>query len=126
MTTKDVISIFQEEFLPIVDRFVVSDMTLSDAEKSQESHVWKPGVYVFWHRSDNVVKVGRALDNSRKRAFEHIRDNTGGTMANLKNDPAARLILFNVKDLKDKHWVAAVEIFLEEALHPKIQSRRRG
>jgi hypothetical protein len=126
MDTDKVVSIFQNEFLSIADKFIVFNMSISEAEKIEAVHVWKPGVYVFWNPTLNVIKVGRHLVNSRMRAFQHIKDNTGGTMAGLRNDLDARLILFNVKDPKDKHWVAAVEIFLEGVLDPKIKAGRLG
>lgn len=117
--------LFASEFGTIRDKFEIYDLPLTEAEHSQASHIWKPGVYVFWHPRA-VIKVGRNFTNSRKRAFEHLRDNTGGKMNQLRNDKEARLLLFNVKEPKDKHWVAALEVFLEEQLSPEIKSERLG
>jgi hypothetical protein len=36
------------------------------------------------------------------------------------------LILFNAKQMKDRHWVAALEIFLELELKPLVSSGRLG
>ena len=119
---------FDDEFIQIKDKFVIYNLSLEEAEYSNEPHIWKSGVYVFWHPERKVIKVGRHLTNSRKRAFEHIKGNvnTGGTMAELKNQKETRLLLFNVIQPKDKHWVAALEIFFEEILNPQIKSGRLG
>lgn len=126
MDRAKVIKIFEDEFGPIQHKFEIYDMPLAEAEVSQAPHIWKPGVYVFWQPDRSVIKVGRHLTNSRKRAFEHIPANTGGEMAKLKNDREARLLLFNVKEPRDKHWVAALEVFFEEQLLPKIKAGRLG
>ncbi len=94
--------------------------------------ICKPGVYVLWKPdsdSGNVIKVGRHLTNSRMRAFQHItmKDHyVGFDTRTLSNDNDARVLLFNVKDEADKHWVAAVEIFLEEKLAPLVSAKRKG
>ena len=126
MDTPEIKDIFEAEFQSVRSKFAIYDLPLSEAEHSQKPHIWKPGVYVFWHPDCAVVKVGRHLTNSRKRAFEHLRNNTGGKMAVLKDDKEARLLLFNVKESRDKHWVAALEVFFEERLSPEISSGRLG
>jgi len=120
-----VVEIFKKEFDSVCEKFFIYDLALNEAASCAEEHVWKPGVYVFW-RPAGVVKVGRHLTNARKRALEHIRDNTGGSMAELADDPDARLILFTLKDPENMHWAAAVEIFLERELKPEIRSGRLG
>ncbi|MFC1580074.1 hypothetical protein ACFL4N_04110 [Thermodesulfobacteriota bacterium] len=117
---------FKTEFGPIADKFHFYNFDLMDQKNYQGDFIWKPGVYVFWSPECSVIKVGRHLTNALKRALEHIRDDTGGEMRSLETDPSARLLLFNVKDTKDKHWVAALEIFFELNLKPKIQSGRLG
>lgn len=117
---------FEQEFAALRNKFEVYELLLAQAENSRALHVCNPGVYVFWHSNRGVIKVGRHFTNSRKRAFEHLRDNTGGTMAALKSSPDVTLFLFNVKDPRDKHWVAALEVFLEEHLSPEIRSNRLG
>ncbi|HDD44297.1 MAG TPA: hypothetical protein ENG63_05495 [Candidatus Desulfofervidus auxilii] len=64
--------------------------------------------------------------NSRKRALEHIRDNTAGIMKEICENNDTILILFNVKDSKDIHWVVALEIFFERSINPLIKSDRLG
>ncbi len=126
MDTTEIKNLFETEFQSVRSKFEIYNLPLEEAEHSQEPHIWKPGVYVFWHPARAVIKVGRHFTNSRKRAFEHLQDNTGGKMATLKNDKEVRLLLFNVKEPKDKHWVAALEVFFEERLSPEIESGRLG
>lgn len=126
MNIIEIKNLFEAEFEPVRSKFEIYNLPLAEAEHSNELHIWKPGVYIFWHPIRGVIKVGRSLDNSRKRAFEHLRDNTGGKMDILKNDKEARLLLFNMKDTNDKHWAAALEVFFEERLSPEIKSERCG
>jgi len=118
--------LFNREFGSIASRFKLFNLGLGEASSSKDPEIAKPGVYIFWSPSSNVIKVGRHLVNSRKRAFEHIRDNTGSEMAKLEEDDNARLFLFNIQYDEDLHWVAALEIFFERELHPSIKSKRLG
>ncbi len=120
------IGLFNEEFASIKDKFIIHNLAVIEARNSHNENFCKPGVYVFWKEKRGVIKVGRHLVNSCKRALEHIRDNTGGSMKLLENDPNARLILFNVKEKKDLHWVMALEVFFELNLKPEIRSGRLG
>jgi len=122
----DVIHRFKMEFGSIAEKFVIIELPIKAASGSWEENVAMPGVYVYWHPQKGVIKVGRHLTNSRKRALEHIRDNTNGTMATLLDDDATQLLLFNVKENKDKHWVAALEIYFETVLIRSIPSKRLG
>jgi hypothetical protein len=126
MQREDVINVFKSEFNPILEKFIVIDISVSEASDSIAEHVWKPGVYVFWHPQRGVIRVGRSFDNSRKRALQHLPANTGGVMANLASDFEARLILFNVKKSEDYFWVAALEVYLEKKLKPEIPAGRQG
>lgn len=113
LTTVQVKKAFEEEFAEIRHKFEVLELPVSEASTCSEPYVANPGVYIFWHSERGVIKVGRHLTNSRKRALEHIKENTGGTMAELRDDQRAKLMLFNLKDSKSKHWAAALEIFFE-------------
>ncbi|MBA7697001.1 hypothetical protein ES703_105659 [subsurface metagenome] len=124
-TISDIYFIFTTEFSNVADRFIIKQLTFEQAETSYDPDVARGGVYVWW-KDDRVYKVGRSLENSRKRALEHIRDNTGEKMAGLKNDPGTRLILFNIKNKGNLHWVIALEDFFEQKLEPVIQVKRRG
>jgi hypothetical protein len=131
LTIQQVIAKFNSEFSIISSKFKILDLDMDGAKSNQGGDLAKPGVYVFWDPSHGVIKVGRSLDNSHKRSFEHIRDNTKGgsptfEMKTLPADAKAHLILFNVPNPKDYHWVAAVEIFLEDNLNPYIKTARTG
>ena len=122
--TKDIERIFEREFWPIAGLFDRLIMDYEEAEDSDDPRVARPGVYV-WLSGDEVLKVGRSFSDARKRALEHIRDNTAQKMGVLAGDPEARLVLFTVLS-EDYHWVAALEVFLENNLQPSIPSKRQG
>lgn len=125
-TTEEVKRVFESEFLPIRERFCILELHAGEAQHSNEKYVWHPGVYVWFHPEKGVLKVGRHFTNSRKRALEHVSDNTGGIIASYFSKPDTRLILFNVKDPDAYHWVAAVEVFLERKTSPFVPSKRQG
>jgi len=124
-----VISSFKKEFYPIEDKFNLIRLTLEEAYESKDEIVAQPGVYIFWFE-DKIIKVGRHLTNSRKRALEHIRDNTRNDEYQMKSLDSCNincgLILINCINTKDTHWVAAIEIYLEDVLKPVIKSSRTG
>ena len=119
-------SVFNAEFHIIAHKFVVLEVELSSLLSSKADFIYHPGVYVHYNKAE-IIKVGRHLTNSRKRAYEHVQDGTqfeGFSMSSLKEDESAGVVLINVVDPADYHWVAAVELFLEKALQPRIKSKR--
>lgn len=130
----EVIEIFKTEFKSIIDKFEIIKVlngnlfTRKNVLDANQNFIYYPGVYVFY--GDNKVwKVGRHLTNSRMRAIQHIDVNTGNKenrIKELEKIADAEIILFNVKNMEDNHWVAAVEIFLERKLKPIIPSKRTG
>ncbi|MGH8397696.1 MAG: hypothetical protein ACRETA_05570 [Gammaproteobacteria bacterium] len=126
MNRDQIQALFKAEFASLALRFAVYDLPLGMADSATEDYISMPGVYVFWHSKRGVIKVGRSLTNSRKRALEHILANTGGSMSALKGDVEARLLLFNLRNTEDSYWAAALEIFFEDKLKPEIRSRRTG
>ena len=128
MNKEKIIQIFEKEFLLISDKFTIIEGSINTISKSSEQYIYHPGVYVFYQNA-GVIKVGRHLTNSRKRALEHIRENTKNDVLEMKSldkSPDSRILLFNVKDTIDNHWVAALEIYLEKELNPIIKSKRQG
>lgn len=125
MNLEEIKIIFNSEFREISEKFQIHDILLVDAPNDKTPGAASPGVYVFIN-NEKVIKVGRHLKNSRKRALEHIVANTGGKMALLKNDASVRLALFNINDMKNLHWVFALEIYFEQNLQPEIRSARLG
>jgi hypothetical protein len=115
MTLNEIQELIRAEFGSIADKFTVHDIALSTAHKDSTPGAANPGVYVYM-KEGGVVKVGRHLTNSRKRALEHIIADTGGKMgALIKGDTRDHL-----------HWVCALEVFLETKLNPEVRSARIG
>ena len=126
MKKQDLINIFEKEFAIIKEKFSIIDVSVLDAGDSNIKNIWHPGVYVFLHPQRGVIRVGRSFDNARKRALQHISANTGGVMAGLVSDSEARLVLFSVINPEDYFWVAALEVYLENALSPEVPAGRQG
>ncbi len=116
---------FAAEFSFLNNEFEFHSLSLTDAQNTKDAGLARPGVYIFW-KEGNVIKVGRSFTNAKKRALQHVADNTGGTMGRLKKDVDVRLLLFLARDTKTVHWVAALEVFLEHGLLPAIRSKRLG
>ena len=116
---------FEREFAPVSHKFdfVVID-GVKAARESKDYRVTRPGVYV-WADEERVVKVGRHLVNARKRALEHVSDDTGGKMARLEIVSGVKLILLTVHP-DDWHWAGTVEMYMERMLDPDIRSGRTG
>lgn len=128
MTTREIHEKYLEEFNKINDLFIVHELSLDKESMDNPESVFNPGVYVFLKGND-VIKVGRSFSNSRKRALEHIRDNTQIAefqMIDLPTYPDAKLLLYNLKEKEKYHWAAALEVYFEDKLEPKIKSKRRG
>ena len=120
--------IFNAEFGVIKEKFIFLDMKIEEAKESKQDFIWHPGVYIFYTKNE-IIKVGRHLENSRKRALEHINEGTKNSNFNMKVDfkqEKDSLLLINCIRKEDSHWVAAIEIYLEEQLNPKIKSKRKG
>ncbi len=125
MNGSDIFKIMRDEFGVISRLFILIELSIKEAMTTEDITVAQPGVYILL-RNGKVVKVGRHIQNSRKRVLEHIRDNTGGKMASLKDEPRARIVLLNLKDITKVHWLFALEVFLEQNLEPEISSKRLG
>ncbi len=126
MNIVEIRKLFESEFESISHKFVVIELEIMDASHSKAEYIFHPGVYVWWHPVSGVIKVGRHLTNSRKRALEHISADTGKIMAALADDPTTKILLFNVLNPENLHWVAALEIFLERTLEPVVRAGRLG
>ena len=128
-TVNHVINTFKNEFAPVAEKFVVN-ILVKEQWNSNDDYIWHPGVYVWYHKAEQrVIKVGRHLENARKRALQHINDDTHNDQYSIKALAGAdqlTLILFSIINPAQYHWVAAVEIFLENTLQPAIKSKRQG
>jgi len=127
LTPEEIRDRFAQEFGFIGQKFAILEGDCTWARETKDTFVAHPGVYVWTHPRRGVVRVGISLQNSRKRALQHVGpDNTGGIMQALGNDSHTRLMLFNVKDPRDSHWACAVEKYFEAALSPEIRPQRLG
>jgi hypothetical protein len=124
MTFDEIVWQFRQEFAAIAEHFYVNTLSLAEAKTSKNKEIIRPGVYVLWTNGD-VIKVGRAFDNARKRALTHMPADTGGKLAALGADAGARAFFFTLKDDK-LHWAPALEVFFERALKPEVPSKRLG
>lgn len=117
---------FEEEFEIIAHKFVIIEEFLSSLKISNKNYISNPGIYVFLNK-ESVIKVGRSLSNSRKRALTHISANTNidsFNMIDMPSDINSKVLLFIVRNNEDYHWVAAIEIYLEKSLNPLIKTKR--
>jgi len=128
-TLLDVKNIFEDEFFFLVNKFKIFELSIQDAYNNSTEEVNSPGIYVFWHPKFHVIKVGKSQSNSKKRSLEHIRDNTNNEkihMSQLKEDKDAKLLLFNIVNKKDIHWLLSLEAFMEWNTLPIIKASRMG
>lgn len=123
MKNRDIIEIFENEFAPIKERFIVISLSVEEALNSNQEFVWHPGVYVWFHADKGVIRVGRSFTNSRKRALDHIAANTGGVLSEIAMNKETKILLFNIIDPNDLHWVAALEVYFEKQLKPVVKAR---
>ena len=120
---------FRNEFSPIDEKFTVKELEINDAMNNGEDAVNKPGIYVFWSPEHGVIKVGKSQSNSKKRALEHIRDNTHNNtihMNTLPDNKDAKLVLFNITNNDDLHWLLSLEAYMELNAKPAIPAGRVG
>ena len=121
--------IFDSEYSWLKRRFVISCLSVEAAWDNSDLDINKPGVYVFWD-GRKVIKVGKHQINSKFRACQHLNPNNPKNSADMDmsklNRAATELILFNVKDNKDIHWLLGLEYFLEKKLEPRNRSLRNG
>lgn len=90
--------------------------------------VWHPGVYIFIG-NNQVYRVGVSLSNSRKRVMEHLDVCTSGngfSIWDINKYSDKSILLFNVKNKDDRHWLLALEAYFEKILSPLIKARRIG
>lgn len=63
--------------------------------------------------------------------MDHIHDNTPSKdkayrMAQLEDEAGAKVLLFNLADKENVHWLLSIEYFMETKLKPLIPSDRKG
>ena len=129
MNIDQVIQKFETEFGMKAGCFSILELSVEEANVTIDPRANRPGVYAYWHPKYDVVLVGKSQSNSKKRALQHISDNSRNevvAMSDLADDPGLRLLLFNVTEEKSKHWVLALEAFFEWNIEPTIKAWRIG
>lgn len=92
------------------------------------------GVYIFIDEDGTCLKVGKSLLNASKRALEHCSDNTKSKdgmicMADLRHSDKTHMLVLALQG-ESRHWVLALEYYLEyylkKNLNLRIPSLRNG
>jgi len=139
MIKQQVISSFEAEFHFILDKFEIIDLldkstmdyeVIESLKLPREDYniVWHPGVYVFIG-NNLVYRVGVSLRNSRSRVMGHLEACTscnGYGIWDINNYQDKSILLFNIKELSDRHWLLALETYLESTFRPLIKAKRIG
>jgi hypothetical protein len=135
-----VIQEFEKEFAHIASKFEIMDLLSNNSIMDYETIeylklpsddyniIWHPGVYVFIG-NNKVYRVGVSLNNSRKRVMEHIKVQTRQDEYCVEDISAfddKATLLFNVKNKEDRHWLLALEVYLEQKFKPLIKANRIG
>jgi len=120
---------FISEFGATSNGFDIIDLCVEEAVSTVNPKCNRPGVYVYWHPEYDVVLVGKSQSNSKKRALQHIKDNSGNNVVSMnyfEGDSRLRILLFNISEDNFKHWVLALEAFFEWNIRPVIKAWRIG
>lgn len=137
---QEVINAFESEFGFIKDKFELIELLENNSAmdyktieylklpSKDNNIVWHPGVYVFIGNNE-LYRVGVSMRNSRSRVMEHLKAETskdGYCVWDINKYQDKSILLFNVKDVSDKHFLLALEAFLETKFQPKIKAGRIG
>jgi hypothetical protein len=137
---QQIIVAFESEFGFIKDKFELIDLlannspmdykTIEYLKLPSEDYniVWHPGVYIFIGNNE-LYRVGVSMRNSRARVMEHIVAQTskdGICILDIDKYSDKSILLINIKNQQDRHWLLALEVFLETKFQAKIKARRIG
>ena len=134
------IEAFEQEFSFIKDKFEIMDLLANDSPMKNEvieylklpsndyNIVWHPGVYAFL--GNNIVyRVGVSMNNCRAKVMQHLDDYTtkdNYCIWDIDKFDDKSILLFNVKNKDDRHWLLALEVFFENKFKPLIKAGRIG
>lgn len=134
------IDAFETEFSFIRDKFEVMDLLSNSTPMDYETIeylklpsedyniVWYPGVYAFIG-NNSLYRVGVSLHNSRARVMQHLdacTSKNGYGIWDIENCEDRAILLFNVKNKDDRHWLLALEAYFEKKFTPLIKAGRIG
>lgn len=137
---QQIIDAFASEFGFVKDKFLLIDLLANNSPMDYETIqylklpsddyniVWHPGVYAFIGNNE-LYRVGVSMRNSRARVMEHLAAETsmdGHCVWDIDQYSDKSILLFNVKNPVDRHWLLALEAFLETKFQPKIKAGRIG
>lgn len=140
MIKEKVISAFREEFHFVQEKFEIMDLLANNSPMDYETInnlklpsdnyniVWHPGVYVFIG-NNTVYRVGVSMRNSRWRVMQHLDACTSKNehcIWDIDKCEDKSILLFNVKNKDDRHWLLALETYLESKFDPLIDAGRIG
>lgn len=118
------------EVLDLLEKSPMESKAISNLKLPSDTNniVWHPGVYVFIG-NNSVYRVGVSMINSRKRVLDHLEAYTSnGTHSiwDINKYPDKSILLFNVINKSDNHWLLSLEAYLEKTFAPHIRSLRIG
>lgn len=137
---EQLIHAFESEFNFIKDKFELIDILANNSPMDYETIeylklpsednniIWHPGVYMFIGNNE-IYRVGVSMRNSRARVMEHLNAETskdGYCVWDIDKFLDKSILLINVKEKSDRHWLLAIEAFLETRFNPKIKAGRIG
>lgn len=140
MIKEQVILAFKNEFHFIQDKFEILDLLDNNSEMDSKvievlklpsnvyNIVWHPGVYLFLG-NNSVYRVGVSMNNSRGRVMEHLEACTsknGHSIWDINKHDDKSILVFNIKDKSNRHWLLAIEAYFEEKFKPLINAGRIG
>lgn len=137
---QQIIDAFEIEFGAIRNKFEILDLlsnnspmdyeTINHIKLPSEEYniVYHPGVYAFIGNG-TLYRVGVSMKNSRERVMQHLdacTEKDGYNIWDINKYPDKSILLFNVKDKSDRHWLLSLEAFFEAKFQPKIKAGRIG
>ncbi|MBB1287411.1 hypothetical protein HRH25_23750 [Flavisolibacter sp. BT320] len=137
---QQLIDAFEQEFSFIRDKFEIIELLANDTPMDYETIeylklpsddyniVWHPGVYAFIG-NNSLYRVGVSMHNSRARVMQHLDACTakdGYCIWDIDKFEDKSILLFNVKSKQDRHWLLALEAYLESKFTPFIKAGRIG
>ena len=129
---QQLINAFEQEFAFVKDKFELLDLLANESPmdygtieylklpSDNYNIVWHPGVYLFVG-NNSLYRVGVSMRNSRARVMEHLdacTKNDSHCVWDIDKFEDKSILLFNVKDKSDRHWLLALEAFFETKFNP--------
>jgi hypothetical protein len=137
---QQIVTKFEDEFYFIKDKFEIIDLLANDSPMDYETIeflklpspdnniVWHPGVYAFIGNNE-LYRVGVSMKNSRARVMQHLdacTSKNGYSIWDINKYADKSILLINVKNKIDRHWLLAIEAFIETQFNPNIKAARIG